>query len=77
LSGAIAYNQQHENTGSSSTNIRWDHRQNFHLSTSLNVSLNYASNPQVVSDNALDPLLSTQQILSSANFPKRFAWGNT
>ncbi|HTG83452.1 MAG TPA: putative LPS assembly protein LptD, partial [Gemmatimonadales bacterium] len=27
-------------------------------------------------DNALDPLLSTQQILSSANFSKRFAWGN-
>ncbi|HSE44798.1 MAG TPA: putative LPS assembly protein LptD, partial [Gemmatimonadales bacterium] len=76
VSGAIAYNQQHENTGSSSTNIRWDHRQNFDLSTSLNLSLNYASNSQVVSDNALDPLLSTQQILSSANFSKRFAWGN-
>jgi len=76
VSGSIAYNQQHENTGSSSTNIRWDHRQNFDLSTSLNLSLNYASNSQVVSDNALDPLLSTQQILSSANFSKRFAWGN-
>ena len=76
LSGAVAYNQQHENTGASSTNIRWDHRQNFDLSTSLNLSLNYASNSAVVSNNALDPLLSTQQILSSANFSKRFSWGN-
>ena len=76
VSGAVAYNQQRENTGASSTNIRWDHRQNFDLSTSLNLSLNYASNSTVVSDNSLDPLLSTQQILSSGNFSKRFGWGN-
>jgi Tat protein translocase TatC len=75
LSGSFGYNTQRENTGSYSTNIRWDHRQNFDLSTSLNLSLNYASNSQVVSNNAIDPLLSTQQILSSANFAKRFAWG--
>ena len=75
LSGAIAYNNLAETSGARSTNIRWDHRQNFDLSTSLNLSINYTSNGAVQQANAIDPLLSTQQIISAANFSKRYAWG--
>src|SRR5262249_27018245 len=45
------------------------------LSTSLNFSLNYASNNAVVRQNAIDPLQNTQQITSSLNYSKRFGWG--
>jgi Tat protein translocase TatC len=75
LSGAVGYNRTLESGGRRSTNIRWDHRQNFDLSTSLNLSLNYSSSGFVQRRNAIDPLLSTQQIVSAANFSKRYAWG--
>jgi Tat protein translocase TatC len=75
LHGAIGYNRTVESGGRRSTNIRWDHQQNFDLSTSLNVSFNYTSSGFVQRRNAIDPLQSTQQILSAANFSKRFVWG--
>ncbi len=75
LSGAVGYRRLVESGGRRSTNIRWDHRQNFDLSTSLNLSLNYSSSGTVQRRNAIDPLLSTQQITSSANFTKRYTWG--
>ncbi len=75
LNGDIAFNRQQETAGSRSTGIRWNHRQSFNLATSLNLSLNYASNSRIVGRNAVDPLLSTQQITSSANFSKRYRWG--
>jgi len=76
MSGAVGYNRTAEATGARSTNIRWDHRQNFNLTTSLNLSLNYTSSGFVQRRNAIDPLLSTQQITSSANFSKRYPWGS-
>lgn len=76
LSGAIGYRRTVESGGRRSTNIRWDHRQNFDLSTSLNLSLNYSSSGFVQRRNAIDPLASTQQIVSAANFTKRYAWGS-
>jgi Tat protein translocase TatC len=75
LSGSIGYNRQVETGGNTATNLRWDHRQNFDLTTTLNLSVNYASNTSIQRRNAIDPILSTQQILSSANFSKRFVWG--
>lgn len=75
MSGAMGYRRLIESEGSRSTNIRWDHRQNFDLSTSVNLSLNYTSSGFVQRRNAIDPLQSTQQITSSANFSKRYAWG--
>jgi Tat protein translocase TatC len=75
IDGSIAYSQQHQSGGSSSTSIRWDHRQTFDLSTSLNLDLNYASNTALIRRNAIDPLLNTQQITSSVNFSKRYGWG--
>jgi Tat protein translocase TatC len=76
MSGAVGYRRMVESSGSRSTNIRWDHRQNFDLSTSLNLSLNYTSSGFVQQRNAIDPLQSTQQITSSANFSKRYPWGS-
>ena len=55
--------------------FRWDHRQQFSLSTSLNFNLNYASNTAVIRQNAIDPLQNTQQITSSLNYSKRLRWG--
>jgi hypothetical protein len=75
LNGAISYRRMSENTGRRSIYIQWDHRQAFDLSTSLNLSLNYSSSGFVQQRNAIDPALSTQQIVSAANFSKRFNWG--
>jgi Tat protein translocase TatC len=75
MDGSVAFGQQQEEGGGSSTTVRWDHRQTFDLSTSLNLDLNYASNTTVLERNAIDPLLNTQQITSSLNFSKRYGWG--
>jgi Tat protein translocase TatC len=75
IDGSLAYSKQDQTGGSSSTSIRWDHRQTFDLSTNLNLDLNYASNTAVIRRNAIDPLLNTQQITSSINFSKRYGWG--
>src|SRR3954467_7239389 len=75
VDGSISFSKQREEGGASSTNIRWDHRQTFNLSTSLNLDLNYASNTALIERNAVDPLLNTQNITSSINFSKRYGWG--
>jgi sec-independent protein translocase protein TatC len=75
VDGSVAYSRQQQFGEGSSTTIRWDHRQTFDLSTSLNLDLNYASNTAVIRRNAIDPLLNTQQITSSLNFSKRYGWG--
>jgi hypothetical protein len=75
LDGSVAFSKQLESGGASATTIRWDHRQTFNLSTSLNLDLNYASNTSVIQRNAIDPLLNTQEITSSLNFSKRYNWG--
>jgi Tat protein translocase TatC len=75
ISGSAAFNEQRQIDGASALTLRWDHRQEFNLTTSLNFSLNYASNNAVVRQNAIDPLQNTQQITSSLNYSKRFGWG--
>ncbi|MFL5493729.1 MAG: twin-arginine translocase subunit TatC [Gemmatimonadales bacterium] len=75
MSGSVGFNEQRQDGGGSGLTFRWDHRQTFNLSTSLNFSLNYASNTAVVRRNAIDPLQNTQQITSSLNYSKRFGWG--
>ncbi len=73
--GEAAYSEQKESGGGSSSSIRWNHRQNFDLSTSVNLSFNYVSNTTITSRNAIDPLLNTQQITSALNLSKRYRWG--
>jgi sec-independent protein translocase protein TatC len=80
VSGTLGFNEQREFErdgagGGSSLAVRWDHRQTFDLSTSLNLNLNYASSTRIIRQNAVDPLQNTQQITSSLNFSKRYGWG--
>lgn len=75
VSGALAVNRQVEVGGSSSTQLQWNHSQEFNITTRLQLSANYVTDSRVLSGNAVDPILSTQQISSSANFSKRFRWG--
>jgi hypothetical protein len=75
MSGRVAYNKLSEFDGLQSTTIQWGHRQNFNLSTSLNLDFNYASQGAVNQRNSFDPTRTTQQITSAANFSKRFWWG--
>lgn len=73
--GELAYSNQRESGGASSTSIRWLHQQSFDLTTSVNLSFNYVSNTTITSRNAIDPLLNTQQITSALNLSKRYRWG--
>jgi Tat protein translocase TatC len=75
VAGTMGFNQQRQVGGGSGLALRWDHRQQFDLSTSLNLDFNYASDTRVIRDNAIDPLQNTQQITSSLNFSKRYGWG--
>ncbi|MEP7327489.1 MAG: twin-arginine translocase subunit TatC, partial [Gemmatimonadota bacterium] len=76
VQGNLGYSRQSEGTGQTNTNIRWNHRQNFNLNTTLSLDFNYQSNGTIQRRNAIDPLLSTQDIRSAFNFNKRFGWGS-
>jgi Tat protein translocase TatC len=73
--GSIGMSRQWVSGGGRSTGLRWDHHQVFSLSSSLNLSLNYLSNTSAVRRNAVDPLLTTQQITSALNYSHRYVWG--
>ena len=75
MSGSIGINEQRQTEGGSGLSFRWDHSQQFNLTTSLNFNINYASNTTVIQGNAIDPLQNTQQITSSLNYSKRLPWG--
>ncbi|HEX5004004.1 MAG TPA: twin-arginine translocase subunit TatC [Gemmatimonadales bacterium] len=74
-SGSIGLSRQWATGGGRSTGILWDHHQVFSLSSSLNLSLNYVTNSSIVRNNAIDPLLTTQQITSAVNYTHRYVWG--
>ncbi|MBK7595828.1 MAG: twin-arginine translocase subunit TatC [Gemmatimonadetes bacterium] len=73
--GGLGIDQTRESDGLTSITARWDHQQNFSAATSLNLTANYVGNTRVLQNNSVDPLLSTQQISSDANFTRRFRWG--
>jgi Tat protein translocase TatC len=74
VSGTVGFNEQRQVGGGSGLTVRWDHRQQFNLSTSLTFNVNYASSTAVIRNNAIDPLQNTQQITSSLNYSKRLSW---
>lgn len=76
INGGLAINKQVEVEGSSSTQLMWRHQQAFSAATQMNFNINYVSNSRVVAGNAIDPMLTTQQISSAANLTRRFRWGN-
>lgn len=73
--GSLGLSRQWESGGGRSTGIIWDHHQVFSLNSSLNLSLNYVTNSSIVKSNAVDPLLTTQQITSALNYTHRYLWG--
>jgi Tat protein translocase TatC len=76
MNGSLSLSRQWQNGGGSANGVHWTHQQAFSLSTSLNFDVNYLSNSTIVTQNALDPLLNTQQITSSLNLTKRYGWGS-
>ncbi len=77
VDGDFAIDQERQNGGGRSTNIRWGHNQQFDNATSLRLNFNYSGNTSVLQGNTVDPLRSVQQITSSLNLTKRFRWGST
>jgi hypothetical protein len=75
LGGSAEVSRQEQSGGGGATSVRWDHRQQFNLSTSLTFNINYVSNSFVVRENALDPLRNTQLVSSAANLTRRYRWG--
>ena len=75
MNGTFAINKQWESGGGSSLQLRWDHTQKFDLSTNIALSIGYATNTQVINNNAVDPLINTQQISSQLRFTKQYRWG--
>jgi len=75
VTGSFGLSRQWESGGGRSTGILWDHHQVFSLNSSLNLSLNYLTNSSIVKTNAVDPLLTTQQITSALNYTHRYNWG--
>ena len=73
--GSIGLSRQWAAGGGRSTGVIWDHHQVFSLNSSLNLSLNYVTNSSIVRNNAIDPLLTTQQITSALNYTHRYNWG--
>ena len=73
--GSIGLSRQWASDGGRSTGVIWDHHQIFSLNSSVNLSLNYVTNSSIVRNNAIDPLLTTQQITSALNYTHRYGWG--
>ncbi len=76
VQGDLEYSSRREPEGARGYRIGWNHTQNFSLTTSLNARVDYASNTSIINRNAIDPLLTTQQVSSSLNLQRRFAWGS-
>jgi Tat protein translocase TatC len=75
IDGSVDFNQQRRNDGSISSEFRMNHKQDFNTNTHLTIDADYVTNTRVAQSNSIDPLLSTQQILSSATLNKRLRWG--
>ena len=76
MAGGIAVRQVREFSGRSSFGIDWSHQQQFSLNSALTASVQYATSSQVISQNAVDPILSIGTLDSRINYQRRFAWGS-
>jgi Tat protein translocase TatC len=76
LTGAVDYTVQSQSGGGTARGISWRHSQNFNVSTSLNLDARYVTNSSIISQNSVDPRVTTQLINSSVNFTKRLSWGS-
>jgi lipopolysaccharide transport LptD-like protein len=76
MAGGIAVRQLREFSGRSSFGIDWSHQQQFSLNSQLTASVQYATSSQVISQNAVDPILSIGTLDSRVNYQRRFQWGS-
>lgn len=74
--GSFGVNRQVQDDGNASLQIRWHHLQAFSLTSKLQLDLDFVNNTAVRSGNAVNPNLTTRQIVSGASYTKRFAWGS-
>ncbi len=75
LAGGIAYQELRQADGSTSRRISWSHQQQFSLASQLTASIDYATSSQIISRNAVDPVLAIGTIDSRVNYSTRFDWG--
>lgn len=75
VQGGISVTDLIQTDGATTKTVSWQHRQEFNVTTSINLNFNYASNSSVLQNNAIDPSLSTRGIYSQLTLQKRFRWG--
>jgi Tat protein translocase TatC len=76
LEGNVGLDRMVEDRGSTSLGLDWTHRQQFSLSTTLALSMHYLTSTAIRQRNTLDQSYNTRNIKSSANYTRRFPWGN-
>ena len=75
MGGSFLFNRTVDDNGTSALGVIWTHRQNFSLTSKLNLDVNYTSNTSIDRRNSTNPSTVIQQVTSRANYDKRFAWG--
>lgn len=80
LSGGLSLTRQWEAErggvpGGRSLRLQWQHRQQFNYRTSLNASVDFATQASVVQRNAVDPFLATATLASNITFNRQWDWG--
>ena len=75
MAGGISYQEMHEAGGLDSRHLAWSHQQQFNLTSSLSLYLDYATSSRIISRNSVDPILATGTIDSRLNYQRRFAGG--
>jgi Tat protein translocase TatC len=76
VTGQIDYTVQSQSRGGTAKGFSWNHNQNFNVATSLRFDIRYITNSSIVSQNSIDPRVTTQQITSQLNLTKRYPWGS-
>ena len=75
MAGGISYQEMHEAGGLDSRHLAWSHQQQFSLTSSLSLYLDYATSSRIISRNSVDPILATGTIDSRLNYQRRFGGG--
>jgi hypothetical protein len=76
LAGGLSYTEMRQVGGGVSRQITWSHQQDFSLASHLSANIDYASSSQIISRNAVDPVLAVATIDSRVNYQHRFGWGS-
>ena len=75
INGGISYSELRQVGGGVSRRISLAHTQDFSATSRLSANLDYASSSQIISQNAVDPILAVATIDSRLNYSRKFAGG--